>query len=121
MIEITHSRQDDIILVRVIGKVSRMDVELAEPEIEQALELAGDPLKVMIRLEDFEGWEIGALWEDLKFTVEHRRKFGRTAVIGERAWERWATNLAAPFADAEMRFFEYDREDEAREWLGMTR
>lgn len=119
MIEIEHDRQDDSIVIRVVGKVSGRDVELAAPEIEQAMELATGPLRLMIRLEDFEGWEIGGLWEDLKFTMDNRDEFGRIAVIGESKLEKWGARLAAPFAGSEMRFFTHDREGEAREWLGM--
>lgn len=120
MIEIEHSRQDDSLLIRVIGKVSRRDVDLAVPEIEQALELADEPLKLLIRLEDFEGWEIGGLWEDMKFSMQHADAFGRIAVIGESKLEKWGTMLAAPFVGSEFRFFSREREDAAREWLGMA-
>jgi len=120
MIEIEHSRQDDSIVIRVTGTVSRRDVDLAVPEIEQALELADDPLKVMIRLEDCEGWEIGGLWEDMTFSMQRRDAFGRIAVIGESTLEKWGAMLAVPFTGAEMRFFLHENEDAAREWLGMA-
>lgn len=120
MIEIEHSQQDDSLLIRVIGKVSRKDVELAVPEIDHALELAEGPLKLMIRLEDFEGWEIGGLWEDMTFSMQRRNAFGRIAVIGENMLEKWATMLAAPFAGSELRFFPQESEDAARKWLGMA-
>jgi len=120
MIEIEHSRQDDSIVIRVTGTVSRREVDLAAPEIEQALELANEPLKLMIRLEDFEGWEIGGLWEDMVFSVKRRDAFGRIAVIGESTLEKWGTKLAAPFAGSELRFFPQESEDAARKWLGMA-
>lgn len=121
MIEIEHSRDDDSLVIRVTGTLSRKDVELAAPEIEQALKLAREPLKLMIRLEDFEGWEDGGFWKDLTFSIEHRDAFGRIAVIGETSLEKWGTMLAAPFAGSEMRFFPQGSEDAAREWLGMSR
>lgn len=120
MIEIEHHRHDDSILIRVTGTVSRKDVDYAVPEIEHALGLADGPLRVMIRLEDFEGWEIGGLWQELKFEMKHRGEFGRVAVIGEGLLEQWGAMLAAPFAGAELRFFPGDREQEARDWLGMA-
>lgn len=120
MIEIEHSGQDDSLLIRVIGKVTRKDVELAVPEIDHALELADDPLKLMIRLEDFEGWEIGGLWKDMTFSMKRRNAFGRIAVIGESTLEKWTTTLAAPFTGSEMRFFAQGSEDAARNWLGMA-
>ena len=96
MIEIEHSRQDDSVVIRVTGTVSRRDIDLAVPEIEQALELAEKPLKLMIRLEDFEGWEIGGLWEDMVFSLERRGEFGRIAVIGESTLEKMDSHAGRP-------------------------
>lgn len=45
-------------VICVAGTVSRMDVDLAVPEIAQSPDLAHEPLKLMIRFEDFEGREI---------------------------------------------------------------
>jgi len=120
MIEIEHSRQDDSIVIRVIGTVSRRDIDLAVPEIEQAMELADEPLKLMIRLEGFEGWEDGGFWKDLTFSMQHRDAFGRIAVIGESTLEKWGTMLAVPFTGSELRFFPQESEDAAWEWLGMA-
>ena len=120
MIEITHSRQDDSLLIRVIGKVSRRDIDLAVPEIENAVELAEEPLKLMIRLEDFEGFEIGGLWHDKTFGMLRVGAFGRIAVVGDSTLEKLGTSLAAPFAGTELRFFLQEREDAAWEWLGVA-
>lgn len=121
MIEITHARHDNSLLIRVIGKVSARDIDLALPEIENALDLAEGPLKLMIRLEDFEGFEIGGLWQDKTFGMPPEGAFGRIAVIGDSTLEKLGTSLAAPFAGTEVRFFPQEREDAAREWLGVAR
>jgi hypothetical protein len=117
MITIEHDRNRDRIVVRASGVLSARDYQYAIPEIEHAMELSKGPLRVMLRLEDFHGWEIGALWRELKFDLGHRGEFGRIAVIGETDLEEWGTTLAAPFAKAEMRFFPISREAEADDWL----
>lgn len=117
MISIEHDRERDMIVVRVSGMLSTQDYENAVPELEHALELSKGPLRVLIRLEDFRGWEIGALWRELELDLEHRGDFGRIAVVGENELEHWGTTLSAPFAKAEMRFFPNDREVMAEDWL----
>ncbi len=117
MIMIEHDRTSDRIVVRASGVLSARDYDHAIPEIEHAMELSRKPLRVMLRLEDFRGWEMGALWRELRFNLGHRGDFGRIAVIGETDLEDWGTTLAVPFAKAEMRFFPTDREDEAEGWL----
>ncbi len=117
MIEIEHRRNDDSILIRVSGVLSAQDYDRAVPEIEHAIALSAGPLRAMIRLEDFRGWEIGALWRDLKLLFEHRGDFGRIAVVGESGFEEWGSALAAPFLKAEVRFFPIEREAAAWRWL----
>ncbi|WP_372923131.1 STAS/SEC14 domain-containing protein [Roseovarius sp.] len=117
MIEIEHTEGEDVIVVRISGTLTVKDYDYAVPEIEHAVKLAQGPLHVMIRLEDFQGWEIGALWKDLRFDVEHRGDFGRIAVLGETQLEEWATRLSAPFASSEMKFFPLERNEEASAWL----
>jgi len=117
MIVIEHSRETDLIVIRASGTLTARDYGAAIPEIENALALASGPLRVLLRLEDFHGWEIGALWRELEFDFGHRGDFGRVAVVGETRLEEWATALSAPFAKAEMRFFPTERESEAEAWL----
>lgn len=117
MITIEHDRELDRILVRASGTLSARDYEYAAPELEHAMELSDGPLRMIIRLEDFRGWEIGALWRELEFDLRYRGDFGRIAVIGETDLEAWATTLSAPFAKAETRFFPTGQEAEAELWL----
>lgn len=117
MITIEHDRNRDMIVVRASGTLTAEDYKSAVPEIEHAMELAQGPLRVKLRLEDFRGWEIGALWRELEFDLKYRDDFGRIAVIGETALEHWGTTLSAPFTKAEMRFFPMDQEPEADRWL----
>ena len=117
MIVIEHGPDAKRIVVRASGTLTERDYAAAIPEIENALALAGGPLRVLLRLEDFHGWEVGALWRELEFDFGHRGDFGRVAVVGETRLEEWGTALAAPFAKAEMRYFPTDREADAEAWL----
>lgn len=117
MITIEHSTDRDLIIMRAAGTLTTHDYDTAIPELEHALELSERPLRVMIKLEDFQGWEIGALWRELAFDLKYRNDFGRIAVIGETQLEEWGTTLSAPFTKAEMRFFPTNRTDKAEAWL----
>lgn len=117
MITVEHDRHRDMIVIRASGTLTTDDYKYAVPEIEHAMELSQGPLMVKLRLEDFHGWEIGALWKELDFDLKHRGDFGRIAVIGETRLEDWGTTLSAPFTKAKMRFFPTERETEADTWL----
>lgn len=117
MITIEHSRDTDMIVLRASGTLTTKDYDAAVPELEHALELAQAPLRVLIRLEDFQGWDIAALWRELVVDFRHRGDFGRVAVIGETDLEKWGTLLSAPFAKSELKFFPVEREADALTWL----
>lgn len=117
MIVIEHGTDRDLITIRASGTLTAKDYEYAIPELEHAMDLAKGPIRVMIRLEDFLGWEIDALWRELEFDLTHRGDFDRVAVVGESDLEAWGTILARPFAKADMRYFPTDRALEAEAWL----
>lgn len=120
MIEIEHSQSGDIITLRASGTLTKADYHAALPEIENAMTLAIGPLHMLIRLEDFHGWEIGALWKDLTFDLKHRGEFGSIAVVGDTKLEEWGAWLSSFFAKSEVRYFNFEDEDDARGWLKKT-
>lgn len=116
MITIEHDRENYLVC-RVSGRLTEADYEAAVPEIENALVLRDEPLRMMIVLEDFRGWDIAALWEDLKFDIRHSSDFGRIAVLGDTKLEEWGTHLTKPFLGSEMRYFDLKDRPAARAWL----
>jgi hypothetical protein len=117
MIKIEHLSDRSMIIIRASGTLTINDYEAAVPELQHAIELSDRPLRVLLRLEDFSGWEIGALWREIEFDLKYRKDFGRIAVLGDTTLEEWGTTLSAPFTKAEMQFFPSDQESEAYEWL----
>jgi hypothetical protein len=120
MITIEHDR-DNYLVCRVSGRLTEADYEAAVPEIENELLLRDDSLRLMIVLEDFRGWDIAALWEDLKFDVRHSGDFGRIAVLGDSTLEKWGTTLSKSFFGSEMRYFDLKDRAAARAWLSEGR
>lgn len=115
MIQVEH--KDEITVCRVAGTLTRDDYDAAMPEIEHEIEMADRPLRLLIHLDDLRGWEIGALWEDLKFDARHYNDFGRIAVLGDSDVERWGTVLSKPFTGAEVKYFDRDDRADAEAWL----
>ena len=117
MIEIEHSLSGDCITIRASGRLSIADYDRALPEVENALVLAKGPLKMLVRLEDFHGLEIGALWEDAKFGLKHSSEFGSIAVVGETKLAEWGAWLSSFFVSHEIRYFGFDEVADAQNWL----
>jgi hypothetical protein len=120
MIAIEHDR-GHYLVCRVSGQLTKADYDAAIPEIKNEIQLKDRPLRMMVVLEDFRGWEVGALWQELKFDVKHGKDFGRIAVLGESTLEEWGTILSKPFFGSEVRYFALEDRAAARAWLSEER
>jgi stage II sporulation SpoAA-like protein len=49
---------------------------------------------LLVILENFEGWECGADWNDLDFTISHGGKISKIAIVAEPRWETPALAFA---------------------------
>ena len=111
-----EKRADGVLHIFADGQLTTEDYAGFVPRFET---LAGEgPTAMRIELGPaFTGWSLAALWRDLKFDYRHREQFGRMAVIGDKRWEKWGTDLTNPLFPGEMRFFERGQEADAEEWL----
>lgn len=114
-IEIADSTEDNFIEAKITGKLTEKDYEIVIPELERRIEEYGN-LRLLIILENFQGWTAGALWEDIKFDFKHFHDFDKIALVGDRNWEKTATLFLKPFTGAELSYFTMEDLDEARNW-----
>ncbi|MDZ7700499.1 MAG: STAS/SEC14 domain-containing protein [Deltaproteobacteria bacterium] len=105
-----------VVTITCTGKLDQSDYELFVPRLEEVIK-EGKPVRILMELRDFQGWTVGALWEDTKFGVRHFNDIDRLAVVGDRKWEKGLAIFAKPFTTAEVRFFDVAEMDQAREWL----
>jgi hypothetical protein len=116
MFLIREDEKPGIFAVDARNKLTKKDYEMLIPRLLTAAKEQG-PLRLMISLHDFEGWEPSALWEDIKFDVRHQDALARVAVVGEKELEKWGTKLSKPFFKASIKYFQEGDEDAARRWL----
>ena len=116
MLTIEESGCGEVVMVTASGRLTAEDYRRFVPAFEQLARSRG-PLRVLLELRDFRGWQATALWEELKFDATHQRAFRRIAVVGDRPWQGWGTWLSRPFFRAEMRYFDRPEAGEARSWL----
>lgn len=109
----------DIIGIRASGKLSRADYQEVLNPLVQSLRERFRTLKVLFVLaEGFEGWSLGAAWDNTVFDVKHRRDFEKVAVVGAPRWEEFCVKAAAPLVmKGALRTFRVDQLADARQWL----
>ena len=115
---LTLIESDGLLHIQASGKLSETDYDRFVPLFERIAAREPGSVPMLIELApDFAGWDLGALWRELKFDVKHRDKFSRIAIVGTKTWEKWGTKLSAPlFPHAEMRFFAPEERAEAVAW-----
>jgi hypothetical protein len=78
-------------------------------------------VRLLVVLEAFAGWEIGASWNDLSFYVQYGDAIERIAIVGDPRWR----DLMLMFANVDLRrarveFFPEHAAAEARAWLSQS-
>ena len=98
MIEILPESHDDILGIKGTGKISADDYEtVLIPALDKLIEKF-DRAKFLYYLpEEFEGFELGAMWDDAKYGTKHSDKFDKIALVGGPKWMDWATEKLAKY------------------------
>ena len=118
---ITHhvDSKNHIIEVTIAGKVSREDINGAIQNIEGPIQ-EWPEIRVLKRIDSFDGIEWQALVDDLKFAYNNfsnYKKIKKVAVVTEKDWVENLTKIMAPLFSAEVKIFEDDDVEKARTWL----
>jgi len=106
--------ESHVFAFKVTGKLEADDYNYFRPKLEALLEKE-NPLSLLIKLEDFEGWTAKAAWEDMKIGFKHRDDFLRIAIVGDNPWEKLMVGFGDLFMDAKVKYFE--DESNALKWV----
>ncbi|VAV82315.1 hypothetical protein MNBD_DELTA01-654 [hydrothermal vent metagenome] len=116
MIEKLDRSAGKMVGYKISGKLHDEDYKKFVPEIEAVIEKEG-PVRVLLVMRDFHGWDLHAAWDDLKFDIKHYKDLERIAMVGENKWEEWMTKLSKPFIKGNVRYFDSHELEEAWKWL----
>lgn len=92
------------------------DYDRLIPFLEEKIKKHGK-IKWYFEMEDFRGFEVQVLWEDVKFDVKHRNSFEKVAMVGDKMWHKLMTDMMKPFTDAEIKYFDLKDQDKAHHWI----
>jgi hypothetical protein len=109
--------EDELFLkITVKGKLTHKDYQMMIPMIENALIGVKDPkIKLLVDAREFEGWDLHAALDDLKFGLKHNKEFTKLAFVGNKMWEEYSIKISNWFTSADMRYFQDLQE--ALTWL----
>src|SRR4051794_9296768 len=100
-----ESEPNNLYLLRVNGVLKRSELEASQGSLTSAID-AGVKPRLLVILENFEGWERGTDWNDLDFVLSHGNAITKIAIVGEAQWEPHALAfVGAGFRPAQVKFF----------------
>ena len=105
-----------IVFLTFREKLTKSDYALFVPQLENLMEKEG-AIRVLVEFQHFQGWTIGALWEDTKFGAKHFNDIDRLAIVGDRQWEKHLATFIKPFTKATVRYYDKTEKEEAKNWL----
>jgi hypothetical protein len=108
---------DDICVLRISGILKRSEFGAEQNALARRINMGSKP-RLLVILENFEGWERGADWNDLDFLISHGGKISKIAIVAESRWETLALAFAgAGVRRAPVKFFPPNELEKTRSWL----
>ncbi len=118
MLYILPETTGDIIVLQANGTLTASDyTETFLPLFEHVKNTHPEVRLLITFAPDFEGFEVGALWEDMKFGVQHANDFHRVAIVGDEKWLEWMTKVSNLITQGEMRHYRMTQLLEALRWI----
>ncbi len=117
MIDLHPASSGNTLVFEAIGVLNSRDYEVDfAPIVERAIREHGKINLVLHLDEQFEGWDLGAIWDDARFGLKHRHDFAHVAVVGAQTWFKWAMQIGAKVIDGEFRTFPAGHFEQAIMW-----
>ena len=113
-----ESEADDIYVLRISGVLKQSEFSAEQSVLARKMDSGLKP-RLLVILENFEGWERGVDWgNDLDFLFLHSGKISKIAIVGESRWETLALAFAgAGVRRAPVKFFPANELEPAQRWL----
>ena len=117
MIRLLTGMPDGVLGLEAIDDVEKEDYEnVVVPAIEQAIAQHDKVRLVYVLGHEFDDYEGGAVWEDLKLGAKHPTRFERIAVVTDGRWARPATKLLSILWPGKARAFPLTERSAATRW-----
>ena len=101
---------------KLSGKLHDADYKQFVPLVDAEIAKDGK-VNMLAQFHDFHGWDMHALWDDIKFSATHCTRIKRIAMVGEKKWEKWMATVCKPFTMAKIRYFDVSEIDAAKAWV----
>ena len=101
---------------KLIGDITKEDFKIIVPEVQALVDKEGS-ISLLLDMTQFKWEDMDAWGADFNFSRTYRKKINKMAVVGDKTWEKWLTNLVELFLSIEAKFFDPIDIEAAWKWL----
>lgn len=121
MIRVLSDMPPGVLGLEAVDDVEKEDYDnVVVPVVEQAIEQHGKVRLVYVLGHEFDDYEGGAVWEDVKLGAKHPTKFERIAVVTDAGWARPAMKVFSLLWPGKARAFPLAERAQATSWAAAT-
>ena len=118
MLEVIQDLPEGVVGVEAKGKVQDADYsDILVPEIEKAREKYGKVWFLYVIGDDYDGYTLGAAWDDMKLGVRHPASYEKVALVTDKDWMRHSVTVFGWMIPGGVRVFGTTQLADAREWV----
>jgi SpoIIAA-like len=108
---------NDICVLRISGVLKQSEFAAIQTELAEKIDTGSKP-RLLAIIENFEGWQRGADWDDLDYMIKYADKITKIAVVVDPRWDTQALAFAgAGVRRAPVKLFRPNELAQARAWL----
>lgn len=115
-----QQENDTLVVIRINGLLKKSELDSVQAAAAKQLADKGQiSVKILVIVENFDGWEGGADWGDMSFYAEHGDKMAKIAIVGDPKREAdWMMFMGSGIRPSPIKFFPPSQIAQARAWLG---
>lgn len=118
MLEVIQGLPEGVVGVEAKGKVEDADYsDILVPAIEAAREKYGKVRFLYVIGDEYDGYTLGAGWDDVKLGVSHPASYERVALVTDKDWMRHSVTVFGWMIPGEIKVFGTSELADAREWV----
>jgi hypothetical protein len=108
---------NDIITVEISGKLRQPELAAMEKTAVEVFRQRGK-MRILIIVEDFQGWGLGDDWGDLSFMRENDQYMRKIAIVGDPKWKDLVFIFVGKnYRECPVEYFQPEQVVQARAWL----
>ena len=117
MIEIMPESQGNVLGIKASGKLTDQHYKAVFiPRLEEILKEHDKACCLFYMSEDFQGWEIEAMWKDA-LRWKHKDQLDKVAVVGGPKWAELGAEMEGFFMKGQVKLFTGEQLQDAWDWI----